>query len=120
MTSRSDQQQQPQPPPPAPTVAGVYEHIDQEGAAQLVALTWNQIQHGAEWVGNTAFDTYKMLSNAYVHMVHGPTKPIENKDTTNVEFRNNVHPPILKRPITTKIIVSQNSVVVWVSKKLFI
>ena len=93
MTSRSDQQQQPQPPPPAPTVAGVYEYINQEGAAQLVALTWNQIQHGAEWVGNTACDTYQMLSNAYAHMVHGPTTPKENEDTTNVEFRNPMFTP---------------------------
>ena len=93
MTSRSDQQEQPQPPPPAPTVAGVYEYIDQEGAAQLVALTWNQIQHGAEWVGNTAFDTYQMLSNAFEQIYYGPTKPIENKDTTNVEFRNPMFTP---------------------------
>ena len=89
MSSSSNQQQQPQqpqqpqPPPPAPTVAGVTEYINQEGAAQLVALTWNQIQHGAEWVGNTACITYQMLSNAYVRTFYDSIVPInaeESKD----------------------------------------
>ncbi len=78
MSSTSDQQPQPPQRPTPLTDAEVAELINEAMKAQSVL---NQVCGGVgrlgKTVGNTAYITYQMFSNAYAQKVYGPIFPID-------------------------------------------
>ena len=94
MTSRSDQTPQPPQRQTPLTDAEVAELIKEAMKEQSV---FKQVCGGVGRLGETVTDAARhgcgMLSNAFELLYYGPTKPIENKDTTNVEFRNPMFTP---------------------------